>query len=194
MSKIVVLNGSPRKNGSSRYLTELALEPLKAKGAEIKTWDLNTIPLNPCRGCEGCKGEKPTGRCVIKDEIADILDALRVCDALILSSPIYFGRFTAPSHLLLHRTYCMLAGIGPKAQFFYEPNEKRRMATVFTFGGGSVEEYKKEAAYFFGTLSLTIGIKEHRIVAAGGLHGKADVDAHPDYVKEAKDAGSWLAE
>jgi hypothetical protein len=87
----------------------------------------------------------------------------------------------------------MLGGFGPDAKIFYEPNEKRRMLTIFTFGGGPVEQYQKEAEYFYGTLSMVVGIKEHRIVASGGLQGKADIDAHPEYAKEAKDAGSWLA-
>lgn len=41
--------------------------------------------------CDGCRGNG--GRCVIKDDMADILTQMILSDVIVMASPVYFIRW-----------------------------------------------------------------------------------------------------
>jgi len=85
--KILVLNGSPKGERScTMHVTRAFLQGAGWEDAEII--DLSKINVSGCTGCYCC-WEKTPGKCVIKDDMADILPKLVQADALITSFPLY---------------------------------------------------------------------------------------------------------
>ena len=92
MKKIFAVNGSPRKNGNTAQLLQKALEGAASVGAEVKLIQLADLDFSGCRSCFACKRLKnPVPGCVLKDDLAEILQELLQADGLIMGSPIYFG-------------------------------------------------------------------------------------------------------
>ena len=63
--KIIILQGSPNKNGSTAILTEEFTRGAKEAGHEVHRIDVDEFDINPCTGCVACGYEGP---CVQKDD------------------------------------------------------------------------------------------------------------------------------
>ncbi len=92
--KILVLNGSPRKDSDTMILTSAFLEGLKDNDIEI----INIIEkdIKPCVGCFSCL-KRDEIKCAIDDYQNEILDKIIDSDVIIYSFPLYF--YSVPSHL-----------------------------------------------------------------------------------------------
>lgn len=92
MKKVLVFNGSPKRNLSATFKAcEAFLEGMK-EACECQIEIINIIDLNikPCLGCLSCWGHTP-GECVIKgDDIDNIRQRIKEADIIIESYPLYF--------------------------------------------------------------------------------------------------------
>ena len=85
--KVLVINGSPRGEGSSTmHLTRAFLEGAGWTGAEVI--DISKSEVKGCRGCFSCWTKTP-GKCVIKDSMVEYLPKLIAADVVIWSFPLY---------------------------------------------------------------------------------------------------------
>lgn len=92
---ILVLNGSPRENKSNTMkLTRKFLEGAGWTDAEIL--NIGSMNINPCKGCFACWNKTP-GKCVIRDDMNQILEKIIAADVIIWSFPLYY--FNVPGGL-----------------------------------------------------------------------------------------------
>ena len=106
--KVLILNGSPRKNGNTAYLIGKAVEGILCAhpDAEIETVALDSLKISPCRSCDGCRREDRAGKyCVVRDDMAPLYDKAVNADAIIFASPIYWFNMTAQTKLFMDRLY-----------------------------------------------------------------------------------------
>ena len=104
MTKVVVVNGSPRSGWNTDMLLDEAAKGAAFKGAEIIKFDLYKLPkISGCISCFGCKREAHKGECVVRDDMKPLLDAARGADALIMGAPNYFGDLCAEFKLFYER-------------------------------------------------------------------------------------------
>ena len=107
MSKnIVVLSGSPRKDANTDTLVAAFVEGAKSSGKNVTVFRTADMKISGCLGCGSCF--KETGTCAQKDDMIQILDALKSADALVLASPVYFWGVTAQLKLAIDRTFALL--------------------------------------------------------------------------------------
>ena len=71
--KIIVLAGSPHKNGTSNTLVEEFMKGAENSGKEVEVIDLAHIDIHPCLGCDYCGMD---GDCVQKDRGNEILNKI----------------------------------------------------------------------------------------------------------------------
>ena len=104
MSKVVVVNAGPRMGWNTDTLLTEAAKGAESKGAGIIRFDLFRLEkYTGCVSCFGCKKEKNKGKCVCKDGLAPVLDAIREADGLIIGSPNYLSEMTASFRALYER-------------------------------------------------------------------------------------------
>ena len=104
MTKVVVVNGSPRSGWNTDMLLDEAAKGAASKGAEIIKFDLYKLPkISGCISCFGCKREAHKGECVVRDDMKPLLDAVRGADALIMGAPNYFSDLCAEFKLFYER-------------------------------------------------------------------------------------------
>ena len=109
--KILLLNGSPRREGTvARLLAAIAAE---AEGrAEVETIHVADLAVAPCRGCMACRSRL---RCVLPEDGAQrVLESIRSCDALVVGAPCYWGNVPGQLKVLFDRIVYGLMGESPR--------------------------------------------------------------------------------
>ncbi len=103
--KILAFNGSPRtKDSHTDYILQPFLEGAREAGASTETLYLKDHRIKPCTGCNSCWLQTP-GVCIIKDDMAEILEKILEANALIFATPLYNCTMTAHMKALLEREH-----------------------------------------------------------------------------------------
>jgi hypothetical protein len=115
--KIVAIVGTYRKGGVIDNAVDEVLSAAKENGADVAKIYLLDKQIEFCSNCRACMqtGGAQRGECVIKDEMAGILDLIDAADAIVLASPMNFGTVTAVTKRFIERLACY--GYWPWGQF-----------------------------------------------------------------------------
>ena len=87
MKNVVVLSASPRKNGNSAILCGEFIKGAEEAGHQAELISLYDKDIGFCKACYACF---QTGKCVLKDDMADILEKVQAADVLVVATPTYF--------------------------------------------------------------------------------------------------------
>lgn len=103
--KTLIFNGSPRKHWNTHQLLEAAENGAKHAGSETELIHLYDYKFLGCISCFACKkkGNTTDGLCVCRDEITELLSAVRTADVLIFGSPVYLHGATSQFRAFLER-------------------------------------------------------------------------------------------
>jgi multimeric flavodoxin WrbA len=100
--KVLMINGSPRKNSN----TGLALAEMEAvfsaEGIECVTRQVGKLPIRGCIACESCRTR---GACAFDDIVNELAPVFEQADGLVVGSPVYFGSANATLVALLDRLF-----------------------------------------------------------------------------------------
>jgi len=87
--KVLLLNGSTRKNGCTYLALSEIAKTLREEGVDTEIVQLGAEPVRDCVGCNGCQGK---GRCVFGDDtVNEWLDEAKDADGFIFGSPVYYS-------------------------------------------------------------------------------------------------------
>ena len=89
--KIVVLMGSPNRNGSTGILVENFKKGAEEAGHSVEVIDVCHANIHPCTGCVRCGYEGP---CVQKDDVQIIRKKLLDSDMVVFATPLYADDWT----------------------------------------------------------------------------------------------------
>jgi len=123
--KIFGLVGSPRKGGNTDILVQTALKGAQSQGAETSIVYLNDLNI---RGCQACYACKKTGRCSVNDDMQIIYRLIDESDAVIIGSPIYFGRISAQLAPVMDRFFAYL-----KPDFTTRLRPGKKYSLIFSY-------------------------------------------------------------
>ncbi len=102
--KIVAVNAGPRKGWNTDTLIEEAMQGAREAGADVQKFNLFKLEkYTGCISCFGCKRTANAGRCIVRDGLQPVLDAIREADGLIIGSPNYLSEMTASFRALYER-------------------------------------------------------------------------------------------
>lgn len=103
--KVVLVNGSPRKNWNTHQLLKSAERACADVGADTVFVDLYDLDYKDCISCFACKlkGNKTDGVCPVNDALKPVLNEIKDAEGLIIGSPIYFSDITGETVAFLNR-------------------------------------------------------------------------------------------
>ncbi len=104
--KIVSVLGSPRENANSTTIANRFCKSAEKLGAEVKSFVLNDLQFRGCQGCMACKTK--LDRCILEDDLTEVLEAVRETDILVLASPVYYWDVSGQLKCFLDRTFSYL--------------------------------------------------------------------------------------
>ena len=97
--KITCLLGSPRPTGNSATVAKHFCETAEDLGSQLQTFALNELNFSGCQGCMACKTK--LDKCVLEDDLTQVLDAIHKTDVLVMATPTYFGEISRPAKDIL---------------------------------------------------------------------------------------------
>ena len=86
--KVILVNGSPHKDGCTNRALEEVEKTLNANGIETEIFWLGNKAISGCLGCGGCNN---TGKCVIADKVNEFIDKVKETDGFVFGSPVHFA-------------------------------------------------------------------------------------------------------
>ena len=107
--KIVILNGSPRKNGNTSALVKAFREGAECAGHTVTEFFLDHMNLHGCKGCFGGHSDRDCP-CVQQDDMNQIYPAVRDCDVVVLASPLYYWNLSGQLHTAMDRLFALEEG------------------------------------------------------------------------------------
>ncbi len=100
--KILVIEGSPHKNGTSNTLANEFIRGAKESGHSIDFYDAAKGNIHPCLRCDHCV---LNGNCVQKDDGNDVLARVLAADLLVFVTPVYYFGMSAQLKTVIDRFY-----------------------------------------------------------------------------------------
>lgn len=103
MKKIVVITGSPRKDGNSFAMTEAFIKAAEAKGHTVVRFDAASMNIGGCHACETCY---KTGKaCSFDDDFNTMAPAILEADAVVFTMPVYWYSIPAQIKAVIDKLY-----------------------------------------------------------------------------------------
>jgi multimeric flavodoxin WrbA len=127
----MVVKGSPREKGNSAMLAEQVAAGAEAAGAQVESFYLHGMRIQPCDACDMCRGDADAD-CIIDDDMQLLYPKLREADALVYASPIYWFTVTAQLKLFMDRCYALGSDSGEAHDHALAG---KRIGVVLTYGG-----------------------------------------------------------
>lgn len=106
--KIVVITGSPRKNGNSFAMTDAFIKEAEQKGHTVSRFDAAFLKIGGCHACMACY---KTGKaCSFDDDFNLIAPAILEADAVVFTMPVYW--YSIPSQIkgVIDRLFSLVVG------------------------------------------------------------------------------------
>ena len=187
--KTVCVLGSPRPKGNSTTLAQHFCNKIEDLGASVQTFALNQMTFKGCQACMTCKTK--LDKCVLEDDLTEVLDALREADVIVMATPVYFSDVTSQMKAFIDRVYSFLT------PDYRESSEKSRFspgkALVFIQVQGRPDENKFADIFpryeeFFDWY----GIKQRYLIRAWGVRNLGEIDAHREVFQQAEDVAARI--
>ena len=106
--KILVLTGSPRKNGNSATLADHFIKGAKEAGHEVVRFDAAFKKVHPCIACNSCGMNGP---CVFKDDFEFVRKHIVEADCVVFATPMYYFGISAQLKAVIDRFYAINGSI-----------------------------------------------------------------------------------
>lgn len=133
--KILVLNGSPRRQGNTAAMVGAFADGAAESGHEVTVVNVCQKKIAGCLACEYChtKGE---GKCIQQDDMQEVYPVLEEAEMIVLASPVYYHSFTGQLQCAINRIYAL-----------DKPKNLKKAALILSSGSdhvycGAIYEYQ----------------------------------------------------
>jgi len=120
--KVLGIQTSPNVDGLTASMAQAALRGAAAAGAETELLHLRKLDLHTCLACEQgwgiCREER---RCIIEDDFESVRQAIGAADAVVVSTPVYFGEVSEITKVFFDRLRRCEWGVGEDSPLYGTP-------------------------------------------------------------------------
>lgn len=178
--RIVVLNGSPRRNGNTSRLIDAFTEGAESTGNTVQVFFLQGMDIHGCRGCFG-GGKDPDHPCVQRDGMDEIYPAYKEADMVVLASPLYYWNLSGQLRTAFDRLFAV-AECDPDYA-----NPRKECVLLMAAEGDDFAEVEN----YYDKLMGHMGWTDRGKVLCGGVLKVGDIEGHGD-LDEARNLGASI--
>ncbi len=163
MSKVLIINGSPRVNGNTSIAVREMEDVFHENGVEVTTVQIGGRAV---RGCIACRKCAETGKCVFDDVVNELAPLFEQADGLVVASPVYYASANATLIACLDR-------------LFYSTHFDKRMkvgASVVCARRGGCSATFDELNKYFTISSMPVVSSQYWNSIHGREKGEAEMD------------------
>lgn len=100
--KVLLVNGSPHKDGCTNRALEEVEKSLNKNGIETEKFWIENKPISGCLGCGACV---KTGKCIIDDKVNEFIDKVNKVDGFVFGSPVHFAAISGNLSSFMDRVF-----------------------------------------------------------------------------------------
>lgn len=104
MKKVVVISTSLRSGSNSDMLADKFIDGAVSVGNSVEKVSLAGKKIAFCKGCHACQ---KLGRCVIDDDVNEIMKKVLAADVVVWATPIYYYEMSGQMKTLIDRMNAM---------------------------------------------------------------------------------------
>lgn len=175
--KVLILSGSPRKNGNSDLLCDEFMRGALDAGHEVEKIRVQEKSIACCTACYACRD---TGICAMKDDMAEIMQKMIDCDVMVLASPVYFYSIDAQLKAVIDRSVCRWTEVKNKEMYY-----------IMTAADGDRSAMDTTLACFRGYADCVEGAVEKGVIYGTGVYHAGEIRA-TKYMQEAYEVGKTV--
>lgn len=102
--KVVLFNGSPKKEGNTYHAIKMVEAELLNEGIETEIVHIGGKALRGCTACGQC-GKNRNEKCIIDDEVNMWIQTMKEADGIILASPVHYSAISGSMKSFLDRAF-----------------------------------------------------------------------------------------
>ena len=175
--KILVLTGSPRKNGNSNTLADNFIKGAEEAGHEVVRFDSAFKNVHPCIACNSCGMNGP---CVFKDDFEFVRRHIVDADMVVFATPMYYFGISAQLKAVIDRFYAINGQI-------HRPKKAALFMTYADTGAAEAAPIKSH----YEVLLNYLGWEDAGQIIVPGVWPAGAVDL-TDYPKQAYELGKTV--
>ncbi len=181
MKKIVILNGSPRRNGNTSALIKAFTQGAESAGNTVTEFFLDSMEIHGCRGCFGGHSSQECP-CVQKDDMSQIYPAVKESDVVVLATPLYYWNMSGQIRTAIDRLFALEEGDGNLLR-----GHERASALLMAAEGNGFDD----VLLYYNHLVEHLRWKNLGHVLAGGNGDIGDIEGKPE-IQKACDLGKSI--
>ena len=161
--KVLIINGSPRKDGNTTIAVNEIAKTLSENGVESEIIEIGAKEIRGCIACGHCF---TAGKCAFNDIVNETAEKFEKADGLIVASPVYYASANGTLISFLDR-------------LFYSSHFDKTMkvgASVAVCRRGGASATFDELNKYFGISGMTIAGSQYWNIVYGRAKGDAESD------------------
>lgn len=177
--KVLILSTSPRRGSNSEALAQAFAKGAEEGGHQVEFISLRGKDLRFCQGCFACQ---KTGKCVIRDDMQQIVPKMEQADVLAFATPIYYYEMSGQMKTLLDRGNPLFVA-------------DYRFREVYFLASAAEEENfvpQRAVSGLEGWIECFPEAHLAGIVFGGGVTGPGEMKDHPEKLQAAFELGRKL--
>ena len=176
--RIVILESSPNRHGSSNLLAERFAQGAQEAGHQVAFVDVAHADIHPCTGCIHCGYEGP---CVQKDDMEKFRRQILDADMMVFVTPLYYYGMSAQLKTLIDR-FCA----------FNSSIQRKHMKSALLAAAWNSDDWTFEALEsHYQTLVRYLNLQDMGTVLGKGC-GSPSMTKHSPYTQRAYELGNRL--
>ena len=179
--KIVILNGSPRKQGNTSALVKAFTEGAESAGHTVTEFFLDGMSIHGCKGCFGGHSARECP-CVQQDDMNQIYPAVKDCHVIVLATPLYYWNMSGQIRTAVDRLFALEEGDSNLLR-----GNKRASALLMAAEGHGFED----VLTYYDHLMEHLRWKNLGHVLSGGNGDIGDIHGKPE-LQQAYDLGKSI--
>lgn len=166
--KVLLVNGSPHKEGCTYTALSEVAKTLKEENIETEIFWIGTKPIAGCIACKTCA---KTGECVFDDVVNEFVEKAKEADGFIFGSPVHYAGASGALTSFMDRVFYSASQAKKADRFMYKP----AASVISARRAGTTATYDQINKYF--------GITQMPIISSrywNMVHGQTPDDVRKD--------------
>lgn len=173
---VLVISSSLRSGSNSELLAKAAMDGAVAAGHTAAWLSLKDKAIGFCKGCLACQN---TGKCVIRDDMEDMIAQVRDADTIVFATPVYYYGMSGQLKTFLDRCNPL-----------YISDYKFREIYLLTASAEDGNEvYQTTKAGIQGWVDCFPKANLMGVISGGGVNNPKEVTFHPELLEQAYNLG-----
>lgn len=174
--KVLIISSSLRNGSNSELMAKSAMEGAAAAGHEVHFLSLKDKQISFCKGCLACQN---SGKCVIRDDMDELMEQVRDADAIVFATPVYYYCMSGQLKTFLDRCNPL----------YIADYRFREIYLLTTSAEDGNEVYQTTKAGIQGWIDCFPKAALAGVLSGGGVNNPKEITFHPDLLERAYNLG-----